>query len=64
MAKLCSEEKLLGIESKLNWTPSTPPQKGAKEIEVPNKKGEEEGYRVARSQEIQDFFFKLLCKHI
>lgn len=66
-AKLCSEKKLLGVESKLNWTPSTPPKKGAKEREVPNKKDEEKGYRVNWSQEIQTFliffFFITLWTH-
>lgn len=55
--KLYSEKKLLEVDSKLSWASPQQQKKGAKEKEVPNKKEDGEGYRVNRSQDIQDLFF-------
>lgn len=56
-AKLCSEKKLLGVESKLNWTSPTPRKKGAKEREVPNKKDEDERLQSRQISGNTDCFF-------
>lgn len=63
-AKLCSKKKLLGVESKLNWTPSTPPKKGQRKEKFPMKRTRRKDTEETDLGKYRLFFFLSLCEHI